>query len=81
MLSAALIAERAESFVRRERGLSGARLVEFQTRFKAMVFPGEALAIGGIVKEVSETTLVLELLARNPKGDLVTSGVANYALA
>lgn len=79
MLSAAMLAERAERFIRQERGFAQARLVEFQTRFKAKVFPGDALVIGGVVKEAGEA-VVLELQARNAKGEVTTTAVARYSL-
>ncbi len=80
MLCAAMLGERAESFVRKERGFAGARLIEFQTRFKAKVFPGDALVIGGVVKEASDTAVALELQAKNAKGEVTTTAGARYSL-
>jgi acyl-CoA thioesterase FadM len=43
-----------------------------------MTFLGDTLSIGGAVKSVSETSLVLDLQARNQKGEVVTTGVASF---
>jgi len=80
MLSAANIAERAMIFVEEEFGLAGWKLTRFQTRFRAMVFPGDVISVGGTLKEVSDDVLVLELQARNQKGEVVTTGNARFAI-
>ena len=80
MLSAALLAERAEKFVREELGKKNWILEKFQTRFKAIAYPGDALTIAGTVKECSESLIVLDLKALNQKGELTVNGSARYRL-
>jgi acyl dehydratase len=78
MLSAALMAERAEKFVREECGRADWILEKFQTRFKAIAYPGDALTVSGSVKEASDSLMILDLKAMNQKGELTLSGSARY---
>jgi acyl dehydratase len=76
MLIAGFIAERGRAAA---AGSGGSwTLVRLQNRFRAMTFLGDTLSIGGAVKSVSETSLVLDLQARNQKGEVVTTGVASF---
>jgi acyl dehydratase len=79
MLSAAFVAERAVVALEEWPELQGFSLRRFQCRFKAMVFPGDKIAVGGKVKERSDSRLVLELQALNPQNDLVTLGTAEFS--
>jgi acyl dehydratase len=76
MLSAAFVAERAENFAR--EALPGARWVSFQTRFKAMTLLGDVVTVGGKVKESAEGKLVLDLVARNQRGEVTTIASAVF---
>jgi acyl dehydratase len=78
MLIAGLVAERALQFVEKEALLKDFEIVQFQTRFKAMTFLGDTPTIGGVVKEASEDALVLDLQAKNQRGELTTTGVARF---
>ena len=78
MFSAAYMVERAEKFVREECGRSNWILEKFQTRFKAIAYPGDELTVSGSVKEVSDQLLVLDLKAMNQKGELTLNGSARY---
>jgi len=78
MLSAALIAERAVRFVEKEAPLKRYKLVQFQTRFKAMTGLGDQLSVRGVVKEVTEHGITVELQAKNQKGQLITTGLAQF---
>ncbi|MEK6578436.1 MAG: MaoC/PaaZ C-terminal domain-containing protein [Bdellovibrionota bacterium] len=80
MLLAAFIAERGEIYIRDELKISAWKLVRLQTRFKSMTFIGDEIAIGGIVKEVSESDIVLDLQAKNQNGEIVTVGSLRYGL-
>jgi acyl dehydratase len=76
MLTAGFIGERALAFARD----SGDKysLKSLQTRFKAMTLLGDVLSIGGSVREVTPTSLTLDLQAKNQKGELTTSGIAVF---
>lgn len=78
MLIAALIAERARLFVEKEANLSGFKLAQFQTRFKAMTLLGDTPAVGGVVKDVSDQSFVLDLQAKNQRGEVTTTGSARF---
>jgi len=78
MLIAALIAERARKFVEEESSLKGFELIQFQTRFKAMTLLGDTPSIGGTVKDASEQGFLLELQAKNQRGEVTTVGTARF---
>src|SRR5688572_10493040 len=78
MLIAGYIAERARQFVESEPALQGYQLAIFQSRFKAMTLLGDEPHIGGTVKEMTAESLVLELQAKNQRGELTTLGTARY---
>jgi len=75
MLTAAFIGERARQVA------SGGdwKLAQLQTRFKAMTFPGDVISVGGVVKEIAERLLVLDLQAKNQKGEITTTGIARFS--
>jgi acyl dehydratase len=78
MLVAAWIGERAVRFARVSGLESDLKLKEFSTRFRAMVFPGDVISIGGSVKDSSLDGVTLELQARNQKGEITTTGIARF---
>jgi acyl dehydratase len=78
MLIAAWIGERAVKFAREDGVPADLKLREFSTRFRAMVFPGDVISVGGTVKESSADSVTLELQARNQKGEVTTTGVARF---
>lgn len=67
MLSAAFLAERARAVA------PGYTLKNYKCRFKAMVALGDEVNVGGVVKEMSENRLTLDLTAKNQRGELVTT--------
>ena len=78
MLTAGLMAERAVAFAREEVALSGAELIRFSTRFKAMTFPGDVVSIGGRVKSFDAGSMTVELTARKSTGEVTTTGEAEF---
>lgn len=80
MLIAGLMAERALQFLRKEPALVGFEVKKFQTRFKAMTFLGDTPSVGGVVKESAQDQFILELTARNQKGEVTTVGTVLFAL-
>lgn len=80
MLIAGLMAERALSFVQKETSLQGYELVQFQTRFKAMTFLGDTPFVGGVVKELTEQNISIEIQARNQRGEVTTLGTAKFRM-
>lgn len=78
MLISAFIAERALEFILQESQKKNYELKFFQTRFKAKVFLGDCLSIGGVVKEESETTCVLELKCKNQRSEITTTALAKF---
>lgn len=82
MISCAMIAERAQRIMQDEA--SGGKawvLKRFQTRFKAMVLPGDILTISGSVKQVTGDQIALDLIAKNQRGETTTTAIARYAPA
>jgi acyl dehydratase len=83
MLVAGWIAERAEKFAA-EVGLTGHDggpdyvMKELTTRFRGMVFLGDVISIGGVVKESGPEAVVFELQARNQKGEITSTGAARF---
>jgi acyl dehydratase len=78
MLSAGFLGERARRAVRESSNYSGFQLSRFQTRFKAMVFLGDNISVGGTVKEATDSKLVLDLQAKNQKDEVVTTATAEF---
>jgi acyl dehydratase len=76
MVVAAWIAERALRFGG-EAHLD-MELKEFSTRFRAMVFLGDVISVGGTVKESGPEGVTLELQAKNQKGEVTTTGIARF---
>lgn len=81
MLIAAYIAKRAQDYAENECQLGVLHLNQFQTRFKAMVFLGDSPSIGGNIKSQTEDQLILELYAKNQKGEVTTTGIAKFSIA
>jgi acyl dehydratase len=52
-----------------------AKITSVQTRFKAMTFLGDSIVVGGFVKSVNLSSIVLELQAKNQKGQVVNTMV------
>lgn len=78
MLTAAFVAERARRFMD-EKGLAGSYVLEsYQNRFRAMTLVGDLISIGGTVKEASDSRVVLDLQARNQRGETTTTGQARF---
>jgi acyl dehydratase len=78
MFIAGLVAERALQVVQQDPSLKGFGLVQFQTRFRAMTLLGDTPTVGGAVKELTSESLVLELQAKNQRGELTTAGIARF---
>jgi len=76
MLSAGLLAERAVQFMKPWQ--EEWKLHSFQTRFKGMVFLEDTVGLSGAVKSVSEEGLRLDLVAKNQRGETVTTATAMY---
>ena len=49
-----------------------------QTRFRAMTFLGDAVSVGGRVKSETESSITLELQAKNQKGDILTTASLSF---
>jgi acyl dehydratase len=76
MFSSALLADRAVEFVHslnQDWKISG-----YQTRFKGMVFLGDTLELSGRIKFSDHQKLQLELSAKNQKGEVVSTAVAEF---
>jgi len=73
MLIAGYIGERAERFVREQVSGDGWRIGRFQVRFKAMTFPGDAVSVGGAVKQATADEIVLDLRAQKQTGEVTTT--------
>ena len=43
------------------------------SRFRAMTFLGDTVSVGGTVKTESESQMILELQAKNQKGEILTT--------
>ena len=80
MLAAGLMAERAQAFLR-EQTDTEPRITGFQIRFKAMVFPGDRLRVSGVVGRGGEGMVALDLVAHNPKGEVVATANVSFAPA
>lgn len=78
MFVAGLVSERALKFLK-ESELSEYRMESFYTRFKAMTRLGDVPTVGGTIKEVTDRSFVLDLQARNQRGELVVLGSARFA--
>ena len=76
MLSAGLLAERATQFMKPWQ--TGWKLHSFQTRFKGMIFLDDTVGFSGQVKSSDETSLRLDLVAKNQRGETVTTATVVY---
>jgi acyl dehydratase len=74
MLSAAFISHRALKAISQSETYKSFQISHFQTRFKSMVFLGDQVSVGGVVKQATANLLVMELHARNQKGEVLTLG-------
>lgn len=81
MLSAAFLGERARQTVRSNAQYKNFKIARFQSRFKAMVFLGDVISIGGTVKEANDFKLTLDLQAKNQKDEIVTTATVEYISA
>lgn len=72
MLVAAHLSVRAILFARSSTGREW-RVKKINSRFRAMVFPDEAVFCGGQVKISQADELVLDLQAKNPRGEITTT--------
>jgi len=79
MLMAGLLAERANRFIEDELKSSEYQLKEFQTRFKALTLIGDVPSVGGVIREVTDRTLVIDLHVRNQRDEIATIGTARLA--
>jgi acyl dehydratase len=75
MLTAGFLATRAREFA------PGWQVKRFQCRFKAMTFPGDVISVGGVVKDAGETSITLDLQAKNQRGEVTSTAVAVLAKA
>ncbi len=75
MFVSALIAERARTFIREHDELQDYSLCRYQSKFKAMTLLGDSVSIGGSVRESTEAEVVLDLQAKNQRGETTTQGV------
>ncbi len=75
MLSAAWLVDRGYRHV----AASGQKrhLISSQFKFRAMALLGDALSIGGSAREEG-STWILELQAKNPRGETVTSALLKF---
>jgi acyl dehydratase len=78
MLIAGLMAERALQAIQSDPSFQGFKLVQFQSRFKAMTLVGDTPFAGGAVKELTDESLVLDLQVKNQRGEITTTGIARF---
>lgn len=78
MLISAFLARRATDAIFKDLDLNQFRLVKYQTRFRAMTFLGDTPIVGGSVKEWSSDEIVLDLQAKNQRGELIATGSARF---
>jgi acyl dehydratase len=76
MLSAGFLAQKAVDFM--EPWASQWRLVQFKSRFRAMVFLGETITISGTIKSVTAESVTFELKAANSKSELATQATVLF---
>ncbi len=79
MLSMAFMGERAMQVLSSHPELRGLRLVSLHARFKAMTLLGDVVSVGGTVKSASDAELILDLQAKNQRGELTTFGSAKFS--
>ena len=80
MLTAAFLSERGLSFMRQQFPKQKWQIRQFQTRFRSMTFLGDVISVGGSVREVTESSVILDLQAKNQKGEVTTTGAAKFEL-
>jgi acyl dehydratase len=78
MLSAAFIAEGAIRALEERTQYQGYRIQRCQCRFKVMVTLGDQISVGGAIKHAGPNALVVELQARNQRGEVVTTGSIEF---
>lgn len=74
MLIAGMLGERGLSYFQEVSGKKGF-INQFNSRFRAMVFPGDKISIGGTVKRSDSKEWVLDLQAKNQKGEITTTAL------
>jgi len=78
MLISAFISTRAAQAIRQDLELNQFRLVKYQTRFRAMTFLGDTPIVGGSVNEWRSEEIVLDLQAKNQRGELIATAIARF---
>ena len=73
MLTAAFISERALQFAHEGNAFHW-RVSKINNRFRSMTFPGDAISVGGTVKNRTENEITVDLQAKNQKGETTTTG-------
>lgn len=69
MLIAGFVSSRCTEVLEKELESSWV-LEKFQTRFKAMTFPGDRISVGGKIKKIEDDVLILDLKAVNQQDDV-----------
>lgn len=80
MVIAAQIAERSRKFVEDEIALDGWGVKAMSFRFRAMVLVGDVITVSAAIKQSTPQDLILDLQAKNQRGDVVATGVSKYGL-
>lgn len=78
MLIAAFVCERALRYVNGKAPEEGWTMSSSKMRFKAMTRLGDVVSVGGVVKDAKEALLVLELQARNQRGENLVLGRVEF---
>jgi acyl-CoA thioesterase FadM len=74
MLIAGMLGERGLAFFSERTGKKG-HVKSFNARFRAMVFPGDKISIGGIVKSAGDQEWTVDLQAKNQKDEVTTTAL------
>lgn len=78
MLTAAFIAERGRDYLKEALGAEKWRIAATGMRFRAMTFPGDEISVGGAVKNADDSSVTVELKARNQKDEVTTTGWVRF---
>ena len=76
MLSAGFLSDRAIRFMKPVE--KNWKLTSFQSRFKSMTYLGDVVTVAGTVKSSDDHSIMLELTATNPKGEVTTLARAEF---
>ena len=79
MLVAGWISERALRFGE-THGKGKIFVSKINVRFRAMVFPGDRISVGGTFKVLSPQVWHLDLQAKNQKGEVTTSAAIDVTI-